>query len=1015
MHQNEQDLIKVHDGHIPTIGMGSFRNSQGTLSKAGNSLTRLSKVFSLHSLRGRYLWVTACLALVVLGAVWVAELRVRSGAHDWLATDQSRHEIRQNNLPLLADAVWAANNALQRHLFVSDDESHDVLHQNLERARALTQRLQEYDWVRADPESNRTTQVLSAELADLETEIEKAIHLRDDVRELFPASRIQQDILLPANTGFYTAATLAMDEALELSDQPGQHEIYVLFSQTRHAWTKMIGAFRLYIANRFGIFGDPKLGMRAQKDNVDMYGEAVARLLTDLDALNRQGKLEFQQAISLVDMHRFKDTWQTGHRQVVTIYSSDRWRTDLPRLRDNVQPLFNQVWQRLHILDYQLDVASQEDMARLRQATQHLSRYIWLLLSLGLSLIVVGFLLLERNVRRPLVNVAAALRAEAQAVDSLKLPATQVQEIQDLISAFSHTQQQARSRQLRLETILENTSDAIIAFDTAGIVSAFNRAAEKLFGYRAQEVIEENIGLFIAPPNDWKQEKDYVAYFLNNETKRFVKHTGEVLARHKHGNTFPASIKIGTLLIEDRKLYIAFVADSSERKALLDNLAAMAEHDGLTGLYNRVYFQRELQRVVERSKRDEGAYVLLYIDLDNFKFINDTLGHAAGDRLLTEVSKELLKRARRSDLIARFGGDEFTILLYGTKAALGVRVAEDFCKIISDYIFKHNGDTLHVGCSIGVAAIGADSASADEVLSRADLACHLAKRSGRNRVRLFDSEDEADVTTMTQDMDWSRRIKHAVEKGRFVLACQPIIATRTREIASYEVLIRMLDEGDNLVMPGGFLPSAERFGLAYEIDKWVIGHAIGTLVQERQRTPDIRYAINLSAQTLADLSICDLILEELDSSGLDPAALTFEVTETVAIANMNVAVKLLQRLQAIGCKTALDDFGSGMASFAYLRDLPVDIVKIDGRFVKNLAESPIDQAMVKSMNEIVHALGKKTVAEFVENEASFRLLAEYGVDYGQGYHLGKPELKLPSPTVEQKVAAAGLASSGRQT
>ena len=514
----------------------------------------------------------------------------------------------------------------------------------------------------------------------------------------------------------------------------------------------------------------------------------------------------------------------------------------------------------------------------------------------------------------------------------------------------------------------------------------------------------ERVSLLIAPPNTWNGKKDYLAYFLNTELERFISAEGEVVGRRNGGATFPMAIRLSAPTLDGEPLYTALLSDISEHKAMLDNLTAMAEHDGLTGLYNRTYFQQELDRVVDRARRTGRRYSLLYIDLDNFKFVNDTLGHAAGDRLLGEISKELLKRARKSDLVARFGGDEFTVLLYDIDPKLSVEVAESFHKKVSDYVFVHGGEAIQVGCSIGAVVIGAESTSAEEALSRADLSCHLAKRSGRNRIHLFNPADHADVATMTADMGWSRRIKHAIDNGRFALACQPIVSTQDRTLESFEVLIRMLDEDESLIMPEGFLATAERFGLANDIDRWVIVHSIDNLIEQRRTAPNTRYSINLSAQTLSDPSICDFIVEKLETSGLHPTALTFEITETAAIANMYVATKLLSRLQRIGCKIALDDFGSGMPSFAYLKDLPVDIVKIDGHFVKQLAESPVDQAIVKGMNDIVHALGKKTVAEFVENEESFRLLAAYGVDYAQGYYLGRPELKglCATASAEQK-------------
>ncbi len=427
---------------------------------------------------------------------------------------------------------------------------------------------------------------------------------------------------------------------------------------------------------------------------------------------------------------------------------------------------------------------------------------------------------------------------------------------------------------------------------------------------------------------------------------------------------------------------------------MLEHLRAKTEHDDLTGIHNRSYFLGELARVVERAHRQVADQVstLLYIDLDNFKYVNDTLGHLAGDRLLIEVSELLRKRARRSDLIARLGGDEFTMLLYDTRAEEAQSIAESFRRALAAYRFRQASEQVDVGCSIGVAMINAESRSAEEVLSRADFACLLAKRDGRNRVHIFDVKDEMNVAALSLDMGWSRRIKDAIEHNRFVLAGQPIVDTRTLQTSAHEVLIRMRDEHGALIMPSGFLPAAERFGLSTDIDRWVIVNAIRMLAEQRRELPDLRYSINLSGQTLSEPAVCDLVIHALRRSGLDPSALTFEVTETVAIANMTLAETFLSKLREIGCSTALDDFGAGMSSFGYLRELPVDYVKIDGRFVRNLAASATDQAMVRAMNDIAHALGKKTVAEFVEDENCFQLLREYGVDFAQGYHLGRPEV-----------------------
>ena len=552
-----------------------------------------------------------------------------------------------------------------------------------------------------------------------------------------------------------------------------------------------------------------------------------------------------------------------------------------------------------------------------------------------------------------------------------------------------------RARQQRLETILQNAAEGILTFDQHGVIESFNNAAEKLFGYKEQEIIGQPMNLLI-PAEARDAREGYLEHFMRAEIKRLIGHETEITGRHKDGTKFPMALKISTLTLEGKQLYTGLVADISERKALVEHLKNMAEHDGLTGLYNRGYLQAELERVVERARRAGGQnYALFYIDLDNFKYVNDTLGHAAGDRVLIEVAAILHKRARKSDMIARLGGDEFAVLLYNTSPELAVQVAESFREQMMNYTFKQASERVDIGCSIGVGMITSATKSATESMSQADIACHFAKREGRNRVHLFKPADEAGFVSMSLDMGWSRRIREAIKDDRFALACQPIVHTQTGRIDSYEVLIRMLDDNDELIMPGGFLPAAERFGLSVDIDKWVIVHAIDALAEQRKQKPSLRYSINLSGQTLSDLSVTDLIVAKLKATGLDPAALIFEVTETVAIADMAVAETFLSRLQEIGCKTALDDFGSGFSSFAYLKDLPVDSVKIDGRFVKNLAKSPVDQAMVKAMNDIAHALGKETVAEFVENEESLVLLKEYGVDSAQGYHLGRPDIMQP--------------------
>jgi len=583
-----------------------------------------------------------------------------------------------------------------------------------------------------------------------------------------------------------------------------------------------------------------------------------------------------------------------------------------------------------------------------------------------------------------------------------------ISERKAMLEQLELTLEQLNTREQRLHTILNNTAEGIITFDEQGVIEGFNQSAEKLFGWVEDEVIGMSIAQLISPEAHEIRD-DYLEHFMRAEIQRLIGHEGELAGRHKDGSSFPMAVKITGMQLENRQKYIAMVSNIGERKALMENLRKLAEHDGLTGLYNRSYFHGEMERVVERVHRSEVANcALLYIDLDHFKYVNDTLGHAAGDKLLIEVANILTRRARKSDLVVRLGGDEFTVLMYDTQLEHVKKVADSFRRQLADFNFNYEGQTVTIGCSIGVAVIEPSAQSPAEVMSRADLACHIAKRSGRNQVHLFAPDDAKDVTTMSLDMGWSRRIREAVEHNRFALACQPIVSTRTRETMLYEVLIRMLDDNGGLIMPGGFLPTAERFGLSLDIDRWVITNAIETLAEQREILPELCYTINLSAQTLNTPAICDLIQDKLRATGLDPAALIFEVTETAAISDLNAAVALLTRLRAIGCRTALDDFGSGMSSFAYLKELPVDIVKIDGRFVKHIATSAVDKAMVRAMNDIAHALGKETIAEFVEDEAAFQILIELGVDYGQGYHLGRPDMVAPCSTIAAHAGVAGF-------
>jgi diguanylate cyclase (GGDEF)-like protein/PAS domain S-box-containing protein len=973
--------VKIPDSKTP----GEHIQGKSPLS------ARLRHHLGFDSIRGRYLLVAGFFVAFVLVAGWAAQ-RIVGQSTQQSSSNVSERKTISRLLNDLNEDMWLTETTLQGYLLTPEKQQRVATLGALDHLITDTQDLAATEWVRHSFSRRELLNQFLQDTRELRRQSERLMDIRTDAEKLFPAMRLMLEKMLPNHTAFLSQATLAMEEASERRHKPHQEAIHHLFAESRYAWAIMVGNFRVFVANRFGIFpGDPEAGMKSQHQQIEFYHEMVERYLRELEQLDAQHALEFQQSESLTSMRRINREWYQAYLAAAAIYSSERWRADAPLLRDTIRPLFSQLWTSMGVLRGEIESATVTDMTSITDIADRLSDALWLISIITIALTATGYLFFEYTVRRPIADVAAALKAEARGENALPVQHTTTEETRDLIQAFHHMRAQVHTRQERLQTILDNTAEGIITFDAHGVVESYNQAAMRLFGWAEREVTGQDIGVLVQ--RDVQAAPDsFLARLLRKDVDALIGQEGEVTGQRKGGDNFHMAIKISAMRLDGKQMYTALVADISERRAMVEHLRALAEHDDLTGLYNRSFFLQEIERVVDRTHRTQQVSTLLYIDLDNFKYVNDTLGHLAGDRLLIEISQLLRNRARRSDLIARLGGDEFTMLLYDTRAEEAQTIAESFRKALVDYRFRQASELVDVGCSIGVAMINSESRSAEEVLSRADFACHLAKRDGRNRVHVFDVKDEANVTALSLDMGWSRRIKDAIEHNQFILVGQPIVDTRSRLTSAHEILIRLRDEHGALIMPNGFLPAAERFGLSADIDRWVIVNAIRILAERRREIPTLRYSLNLSGHTLSEPAVCDLVIHELRRTNLDPSALTFEVTETIAIANMALAETFLARLQKIGCSTALDDFGAGMSSFAYLRELPVDYVKIDGRFVKNIAANITDQAMVRAMNDIAHALGKKTIAEFVEDEDCYRLLAQYGVDYAQGFHLGRPEV-----------------------
>ncbi|HID48016.1 MAG TPA: diguanylate cyclase, partial [Chromatiales bacterium] len=491
---------------------------------------------------------------------------------------------------------------------------------------------------------------------------------------------------------------------------------------------------------------------------------------------------------------------------------------------------------------------------------------IWLFPLVVLFLLLAGYFIFEYLVRRPLVQVAQALNDEAAGKKTARKIRPRSTETKLLVDAFNNMREQVRSRQLRLESILDHAAEGIVTYDGDCRIESLNRAAERVFGYRQEEVAGQKLEILFAKYIPGVDTENLGLLLTCQGSAELAEMEVEVAARNKDGSVFPLSVKISNYEVAGRKMFTAIVEDVSERKAMIENLRNMAEHDSLTGLYNRHYFVQELDHLVDRTERqtDPNAAVL-YLDLDNFKYVNDTLGHKAGDELLVQITCILQKRNRRSDLLARIGGDEFAMILYDITEDFAVNVADIFRQNIHDYKFMYQGQVVDVGCSIGIVMVE-PGMTREELLARADFSCHAAKVAGKNKIHLYSPEDQKDISGLSDDIGWTRRIKQALEDDMFVIACQPIQKS-DGSLRHYEVLLRMLDEKGNLIMPSGFLPPAERFGLMTEIDRWVIRHALLLLKFAPDFAPGL--CLNLSPASFRDDSVVDFITAQIKASGVE--------------------------------------------------------------------------------------------------------------------------------------------------
>jgi diguanylate cyclase (GGDEF)-like protein/PAS domain S-box-containing protein len=564
------------------------------------------------------------------------------------------------------------------------------------------------------------------------------------------------------------------------------------------------------------------------------------------------------------------------------------------------------------------------------------------------------------------------------------------------IALYKHRVDKTLKRQeRRFSAILHSIGDGIVASDNRQAIQFMNPVAEELTGWTEEDAIGRPLNEVLSL---WEEKTDEPIRLGDITTADPVK-SGylfkESYILQKGGDSIPVEGTVACIRDKDDRVegQVVAIRDVSEVREMTYKLSYQASHDALTGLYNRYAFSRSLDTLIQSARSEHREHSLIYVDLDQFKLINDTIGHGAGDELLLETTGIIRSVFRSSDICARLGGDEFGILLGDTPLERAHMIAQRLHNRLSEKRLQWGMTKFNINSSIGLVMINAESGDIHSVLAAADDACYIAKDEGGRRIKIYETTD----TTFKKrrgEMQWVTRLTGALEENRFELYYQSIVPIQEadgEENEKIEILLRMLDENGEVVPPKDFLPAAERYNLMPLVDRWVVRTAMQKMV-ELNTVQGIRrqFSINLSADTIAEENFFEFIQEQFAEFGVSPEDFCFEITETIAISNMNTAGRFIKELKRIGCVFALDDFGSGFSSFNYLKNMPVDMLKIDGSFVMDMDVNPVNSAMVEAINNLGHVMKIKTIAEFVKNTQILEELKKLGVDYAQGYEIGRP-------------------------
>ncbi len=584
----------------------------------------------------------------------------------------------------------------------------------------------------------------------------------------------------------------------------------------------------------------------------------------------------------------------------------------------------------------------------------------------------------------------------------LLLAQSQIHEL--TLKALRESQQALFEEKELAQVTLQSIGDAVITTDAEGCLKSLNPVAEKLTGWQASEAQGKPLTEIFRIINEDTREPVHNPVETVLREGRIVALASSTVLIARNGNEVGIDDSAAPIRAKNGEMVGAVLVfhDVTSERILTRQLSWQASHDTLTKLLNRRGFEQSLEQNLSSARLHNHQHALCYLDLDRFKIVNDTCGHLAGDELLRQITILLQSQIRKTDVLARLGGDEFGLLLYQCSLSNAQRIANGLRESVEKFRFTWHNKTFSIGVSIGLTAITADTQNSTRVLQNADAACYAAKNKGRNRVHVFQADD-SELQQQQSEMLWLGLLTKALEENRFCLYYQKIalingLDNKTWE--HYEILLRMIDETGNLVPPMAFIPAAERYNLMPAIDRWVIrnlfAHESDRFQKKWQSCQqigehcDCSYTINLSGSSINDDQFIDFVHEQLTLHKIPPKLICFEITETVAITNFNKAAKFIQSLKKIGCRFALDDFGSGMSSFAYLKNLSVDYLKIDGLFIKNIVDDVVACAMVEAINRVGQVMGIKTIAELVENEAILAKLRELGVDYAQGYAIGEP-------------------------